>query len=50
MNGNNDVEIEDPVPDITKAYFVEALANAQHSVTEYDLNKFKKFRTKFDPA
>ena len=50
MNGNEDVEMEDPVPVITRAHFEEALANARRSVTEYDLNKFEQFRTKFDPA
>ena len=50
MNGNDDVEMEDPVPEITRAHFEEALANARRSVTEYDLNKFEQFRTKFDPA
>ncbi len=50
MNGNDDVEMEDPVPVITRAHFEEALANARRSVTEYDLNKFEQFRTKFDPA
>ena len=50
MNGNDDVEMEDPVPVITRAHFEEALANARRSVTEYDLNKFELFRTKFDPA
>lgn len=41
MNGNDDVEMEDPVPVITRAHFEEALANARRSVTEYDLNKFE---------
>jgi len=50
MNGNEDVEMEDPVPVITRTHFEEALANARRSVTEYDLNKFEQFRTKFDPA
>jgi transitional endoplasmic reticulum ATPase len=50
MNGNDDVEMEDPVPVITRTHFEEALANARRSVTEYDLNKFEQFRTKFDPA
>ena len=50
MNGNEDVEMEDPVPVITRTHFEEAMANARRSVTEYDLNKFEQFRTKFDPA
>jgi transitional endoplasmic reticulum ATPase len=42
--------MEDPVPMITRTHFEEAMANARRSVTEYDLNKFEQFRTKFDPA
>jgi transitional endoplasmic reticulum ATPase len=44
------MEMDDPVPVITRAHFEEALANARRSVTEYDLNKFEQFRQKFDPA
>ena len=44
------MEMEHPVPVITRAHFEEAMANARRSVTEYDLNKFEQFRTKFDPA
>ena len=50
MNENDDVEMEYPVTVITRAHFEEALANARCSMTEYDLNKFEQFRTKFDPA
>lgn len=52
MSGNEDadMEMDDPVPVITRAHFEEAMANARRSVTEYDLNKFEQFRTKFDPA
>jgi len=51
MTDENEVmEMEDPVPVITRAHFEEAMANARRSVTEYDLNKFEQFRTKFDPA
>ena len=35
------MEMDDPVPVITRAHFEEALANARRSVTEYDLNKFE---------
>lgn len=44
------MDMDDPVPVITRAHFEEAMANARRSVTEYDLNKFEQFRTKFDPA
>jgi len=53
MKDQDDVDeamMDDPVPVITRAHFEEALGNARRSVTEYDLNKFEQFRTKFDPA
>jgi len=52
MQGNEDalMEMDDPVPVITRAHFEEAMANARKSVTEYDLTKFEQFRQKFDPA
>ena len=51
MSGEDDaMEMEDPVPVITRAHFEEALENARRSVTDYDLEKFEQFRTKFDPA
>jgi len=52
MSGDNDqaMEMDDPVPVITRTHFEEALGNARRSVTEYDLNKFEQFRQKFDPA
>jgi transitional endoplasmic reticulum ATPase len=52
MAGNEDamMEMDDPVPVITRTHFEEALGNARKSVTEYDLTKFEQFRTKFDPA
>jgi len=37
----NMMEMDDPVPVITRAHFEEALANARKSVTEYDLTKFE---------
>lgn len=48
--GDANMEMDDPVPVITRAHFEEAMANARKSVTEYDLTKFEQFRTKFDPA
>jgi len=42
MTDENEVmEMEDPVPVITRSHFEEAMANARRSVTEYDLNKFE---------
>ena len=35
------MDMDDPVPVITRAHFEEALGNARRSVTEYDLNKFE---------
>jgi len=43
-NEDEVMEMEDPVPVITRAHFEEAMANARRSVTEYDLNKFEQFR------
>ena len=51
MTGDDaDMEMEDPVPVITRKHFEEAMANARRSVTEYDLQKFEQFKIKFDPA
>lgn len=53
MVGNEDqnmMEMDDPVPEINRVHFEEAMANARKSVTDYDLTKFEQFRTKFDPA
>lgn len=41
---------EDPVPVITRGHFEEAMATARKSVTSIDLNKFREFSQKFDPA
>ena len=51
-DGGDDVamEMDDPVPVITRTHFEEALANARTSVTVYDLKKFEDFKMKFDPA
>ena len=53
MQGNDDenmMDMDDPVPEICRSHFEEAMANARKSVTEYDLTKFEQFRTKFDPV
>jgi transitional endoplasmic reticulum ATPase len=44
------MEIDDPVPTLTRKHFEEALANARTSVTSYDLDRFEQFRKKSDPA
>ncbi|OMJ67634.1 hypothetical protein SteCoe_35155 [Stentor coeruleus] len=44
------MEIEDPVPEINRRHFEEALSNARKSVTNLDLNKYDQFRRKFDPV
>lgn len=40
----------DPVPEITRKHFEEALRTARRSVTSMDLEKFEQFRRKFDPS
>ena len=40
----------DPVPEITRKHFEEALSSARRSVTSMDLQKFEQFRRKFDPS
>ena len=44
------MELEDPVPEITRRHFDDALSNARKSVTNLDLNKYDQFRRKFDPV
>ena len=39
----------DPVPEITRKHFEEALRNARRSITGSDLQRFEIFRRKFDP-
>ena len=39
----------DPVPQITRKHFDQALRTARKSVTPSDLQKFEQFRRKFDP-
>jgi len=40
----------DPVPELTRRHFEEALKSARVSVTQMDLEKFEQFRRKYDPA
>ena len=47
---NPEYEVQqDPVPEITKRHFEEALKVARRSVTNTDLERFENFRKKFDP-
>lgn len=49
-DGDAPMEMEDPVPVITRTHMEEALGAARKSVTNYDLDKFEQFRKKYDPA
>ncbi|CAG9332352.1 unnamed protein product [Blepharisma stoltei] len=50
-NGEENMDIvDDPVPEITRRHFEEALSTARRSVTNVDLNKYDQFRRKFDPV
>ena len=40
VGDDENMEMDDPVPVITRTHFEEAMANARRSVTEYDLIKF----------
>jgi len=41
---------DDPVPEICRRHFEEALRHARRSVTMTDLDKYENFKRKFDPA
>jgi len=45
-----DVDMTDPVPEITRRHFEEAFMSARKSVTVQDLYKFDVFRQKMDPS
>jgi transitional endoplasmic reticulum ATPase len=50
-NLNPDYEAgEDPVPEICRKHFEEALRHARRSVTATDLDRYENFKRKFDPA
>ena len=40
----------DPVPEITRKHFEDALKTARKSVTNIDLQKYEDFKKKFDPS
>jgi len=50
VEGENMEIVDDPVPEITRRHFEEALTTARRSVTNLDLNKYDQFRRKFDPV
>jgi transitional endoplasmic reticulum ATPase len=45
-----DIEMEDPVPMLTKRHFEYGLAHCRKSVTDVDLAKYDDFKRKFDPS
>lgn len=50
QEGEDMMDMDDPVPTINRKHFEEALGAARKSVTNYDLDKFEQFRRKYDPA
>jgi len=40
----------DPVPEITRAHFEEAMASARRSVTDHDIRKYEMFATQLQTA
>jgi len=38
-----DTEVEDPVPEITRGHFEEAMAYARRSVSDNDIRKYEMF-------
>ena len=51
--GKEDVdmtEMVDPVPEITRKHFEEAVGMARCSVSQLDLSRFEEFRKKMDPS
>lgn len=50
LNPGQEIKMaSDPVPELTRRHFEEALKCARISVTSTDLEKFEQFRRKFDP-
>jgi transitional endoplasmic reticulum ATPase len=51
LNPGQEIKMSaDPVPEIGRKHFEEALKYARKSVTNVDLEKYEQFRRKFDPA
>jgi transitional endoplasmic reticulum ATPase len=49
-SGEEDVEMEDPVPEITRKHFEEAMAYARRSVSESDLRRYELFAQNLQQA
>lgn len=47
---NNNDEIVDPVPEITKAHFLEAMKYARRSVSDSDIRKYEMFAQKLQSS
>lgn len=39
----DDIELEDPVPELTKAHFEEAMSVARRSVTDVEVRRYEAF-------
>jgi len=50
LNPGQEIKMSDPVPEIGRKHFEEALKYARKSVTNVDLEKYEQFKRKFDPA
>jgi len=50
LNPGQEIKMVDPVPEIGRKHFEEALKYARKSVTNVDLEKYEQFRRKYDPA
>jgi transitional endoplasmic reticulum ATPase len=50
LNPGQEIKMADPVPEIGRKHFEEALKYARKSVTNVDLEKYEQFRRKFDPV
>lgn len=49
-NGDEDIEMEDPVPTLERRHFEIGLANSRTSVKEQDLMRYEDFKRKYDPS
>ena len=49
-NTETQLEIDDPVPEITKAHFLEAMKYARRSVSDSDIRKYEMFAQKLQSS
>ena len=49
-NSETQLEIDDPVPEITKAHFLEAMKYARRSVSDSDIRKYEMFAQKLQSS